>query len=97
MEGHYPWQCVLVQVDAHCAAVHARCEDAGQCWHWLLTGMLPADLHAVVGDAAGSAAADMLDVAAMANASGGQNMHIYCQQIGYYQYYHWPSCAAILV
>ncbi len=34
--------------------------------------MLPADLHAVVADAAGAAAADMLDVAAVADGSGAQ-------------------------
>ena len=34
--------------------------------------MLPADLRAVVADAAGAAAADMLDVAAMADSSGEQ-------------------------
>ena len=41
------------------------------------------DLHAVVADAAGAAAADMLDVAAMANGSGVQNMHFCCWQIYY--------------
>jgi hypothetical protein len=38
----------------------------------LFAGMLPADLHAVVADAAGAAAADMLDVATMVEGSGAQ-------------------------
>jgi hypothetical protein len=42
----------------------------------VFTGMLPADLRAVVADAAGAAAADMLDVAAVVGGSGAQPVQL---------------------